>query len=265
MPLSFHGDAERQFQQQRVNARGHILPFVREFVPLTPETRILEVGCAEGGVLAAFADAGCQGTGVDLNEERIAAGNGLLHEEFPPEQVALRVANVYDPAVAAEFTGRFDLIILKDVIEHIHDRPRFLRTLRGFLKAGGCLFFGFPPWLMPFGGHQQIAHSRWGRLPYLHLLPKGVYRRTLERLGEDDVTVRELLEVYDTRLSLQEFDRLIAQCGFRFVRRQLYAVNPIYEQKFGLVPRKQWDVLGKVPVLRDLLATCCYALVRPEK
>ncbi len=83
------------------------------------------------------------------------------------------------------FHRPFDLIILKDVIEHIHDQDAILSRLRNFLKPGGHIFFGFPPWQMPFGGHQQVlAHRLLSRTPYFHLLPVPLYRGILKAFGE---------------------------------------------------------------------------------
>ena len=39
----------------------------------------------------------------------------------------------------------FDQIVLKDVIEHIHDPEKLIRRLKLFLRPGGIIFFGFPP------------------------------------------------------------------------------------------------------------------------
>jgi 2-polyprenyl-3-methyl-5-hydroxy-6-metoxy-1,4-benzoquinol methylase len=61
---------------------------------------------------------------------------------------------------AAELDGLFDIIVMKDVIEHIHDQSRLLARLKDFLKPNGVVFFGFPPWQMPFGGHQQICNNK---------------------------------------------------------------------------------------------------------
>ena len=40
----------------------------------------------------------------------------------------------------------FDLIILRDVIEHIHNQERFMGFLKRFIAPGGVVFFGFPAW-----------------------------------------------------------------------------------------------------------------------
>ena len=58
--------------------------------------------------------------------------------------------------------------------------PTHLTTLKILLKDKGQIFFGFPPWYMPFGGHQQVAHKKWtSKLPYYHILPMPIYKAIL--------------------------------------------------------------------------------------
>jgi hypothetical protein len=46
--------------------------------------------------------------------------------------------------------------------------------------------------------------------------------------------------------------------------RNLYLVNPIYQQKFGLKPRKQFRLVAAIPGFRDFVTTCAYYLIRSE-
>jgi 2-polyprenyl-3-methyl-5-hydroxy-6-metoxy-1,4-benzoquinol methylase len=63
--------------------------------------------------------------------------------------------------------------LLKDVIEHIHDQPKLIAWMKSYLAPNGTIFFGFPPWQMPFGGHQQLCRNKvLAKLPYYHLLPR---------------------------------------------------------------------------------------------
>jgi hypothetical protein len=67
--------------------------------------------------------------------------------------------------------------MLRDVIEHIPDQDRFFKHVRSYLQPDGVIFFGFPPWYMPFGGHQQVCHSKFlSKLPWFHPLPFPLFR-----------------------------------------------------------------------------------------
>ena len=150
----------------------------------------MEIGCGEGGVLKAFLDRGCQGVGIELLKGKAERARDTLKEEIASGQAIVMNKNIYDIDVAADLSRPFDLIILKDVIEHIHDQDAILSRLRDFLSPGGHIFFGFPPWQMPFGGHQQVlAHRFLSRTPYFHLLPVPLYRGILKAFGETTASV----------------------------------------------------------------------------
>jgi SAM-dependent methyltransferase len=263
MPLAFHLDRSVKFRQQHLNARDHIVPYVEEVLDLGGK-RVLEIGCGEGGVLQAFLDRGCRCVGVDLSAAKIEFANDHMAAEVEAGRIEFVSRDVYDADVRERFHRAFDLLILKDTIEHIYDHERLLRLIRDFLSPGGVLFVAFPPWRMPFGGHQQMAGSRLAKLPYYHMLPRPVYRGLLRAFGETDEQVGVLMEIVDTRLSIRRFETLIGRCGYRTLRRRFYLINPIYEHKFGLKPVRQLPVLRSLPWIRDFVTTTCYYLIQPD-
>ncbi|MEM0995855.1 MAG: class I SAM-dependent methyltransferase [Bacteroidota bacterium] len=265
MGLEFHQEKPRYFKMQHDNATAYVLPFIHEITPLKPGMNVLEIGCAEGGVLSAFLAAGCQGTGVELSPTRAANAKQFLAEYLETGQARIESKNIYDAQIPADFPEPFDVIVLKDVIEHIHDQERLLRRMQDFLKPGGHIFFGFPPWQMPYGGHQQIGKGKLAKLPYYHLLPRPVYRGVLKLFQQSEGTINELMEIQETRISLERFERILRTTGYATVRKQLYLVNPIYKYKFGLKPRKQNKVVGAIPWLRNFVTTCGFYLVTPSQ
>jgi SAM-dependent methyltransferase len=172
--------------------------------------------------------------------------------------------NIYDTDFEDEL-GKFDLIVLKDVIEHIHDQPRLMREMKRLLKPNGHIFFGFPPWQMPFGGHQQIAPQKiLSTLPYYHLLPMPLYVGFLKAFGANKKLVDDLVEIKETGISLERFERIAKQTGYKTVNKTLFLFNPIYKYKFGLTPRKQSKILGAIPWIRNFYTTCGYYLLTPK-
>jgi SAM-dependent methyltransferase len=264
MAFEFHTQKTQYFSYQRQNALDYVIPFIEGGMSLVAGSRVLEVGCGEGGVLLAFVERGCVGTGVELVESRYRQAGEFLEEEVAAGKIVLYCRNIYDADFQAQFAGFFDLIVLKDVIEHIPDQLRLLGVLKQLLKpSGGYIYFGFPPWYMPFGGHQQICvNKRLSKLPYIHLLPASLYKALLEWGGEKPHTVQELLELQETGISIERFERIAAQSGFDVVRRNLYLINPIYKYKFGLTARLQYPVLRSIPFFRNFITTCAYYLVK---
>jgi len=259
--FEFHKDRKRYFDIQVSNTAKYVIPFVREHMQLKPGARILEIGAGEGGVLKAFIDEGCTGVAVELDEPRVVLGRQWMEAELTAGKLIYILNDIYKVNVEKDLGGRFDLIVLKDVIEHIHDQARLLQKLHSFLLPHGAIFFGFPPWQMPFGGHQQICTNKvLAKLPYYHLLPAGMYKFILRKFNQP---VEDLMEIRDTRLSLEKFERIVRKTEYRVLKRRLFLINPIYEYKFGLKPRVQSSLISGIPWVRNFVTTAAYYLVVP--
>lgn len=266
MSLAQHSDAHLRFQQQVDNSAAYVVPFIEENFPLRKGMRVMEIGCGEGGVLKPFMDKGCVAIGVELVPFRIALAEKFLLDYIERGQLKLINKNIYDLDFLGEFKGSFDLIILKDAIEHIPDQEKLMGYLKQLLKPEGIIFLGFPPWYMPLGGHQQICkHKMLSTLPYFHLLPVAVYKKILTGLGEDPDTVKELLEIKSTGISIERFEHILKKHQYVISHKKFYLINPIYQYKFGWKPRKQSSFIASIPYFRDFLTTCVYYVVKDGK
>jgi SAM-dependent methyltransferase len=264
MPLAFHADRNKMFDQQYQNARDYVIPFISNYLDVS-DISVLDIGCAGGGVLRAFSEIGCQCVGVDLNPDRITFAKELVAKGAWENGASFVVGDIHDPDIGGEWQGKFDLVVLKDVIEHVPEKERLMDRIQSFLRPGGMVFFGFPPWRMPYGGHQQIAQSTLGKLPYYHLLPRKAFVSILKFLGESEAAQKELGELRDTRLSIAGIERLARDTDFGIVARTHYLFNPIYRFKFGLPPREQLPVVRSIPWFRDFVTTACYYLLTPGR
>lgn len=265
MALEQHSSLETRFRQQVENAAEYLVPFVAQAQPLTAESRVLEIGCGEGGVLRAFSAIGCHVLGVDLSAYRIDKAKELMQPEIAASVADFVAQNVYDADFVAKYRGSFDLIVLKDTIEHIPEQEKFIPHIIQLLAPKGKLFFGFPPWWMPFGGHQQICRSKIAAmLPYYHLLPMWAYKLLLKAFGESAQTLIDLEEIKDTGISTHRFERILRQSKLRIVRRTHFLINPIYRYKFGLEAREQAAWITAIPYLRDFVTTCAWYVVEVE-
>jgi SAM-dependent methyltransferase len=263
MALAQHVHTDVRFQQQVDNAREYLLPFLDAVHPVGPGMQILEIGSGEGGVLRACTERGAFCVGVDLSPTRIEEARQYMAPEVEKGNALFLVQNVYDPAFQAQWSGAFDWILLKDTIEHIPDQEKFIPWLKQFLRPGGRVFFGFPPWRMPFGGHQQICRSKvLGMLPWFHLLPRPAYAALLRTFGESPQIVQDLLEIKDTGISINRFENIIRKNGFVIESHTFYFINPIYRYKFGIRPRVQAKWLSGLPFIRDFFTTAVWYVIR---
>ncbi len=260
--FEFHKDKERYFNIQYLISKDYILPFVSPYIENHRQLNILEIGCAEAGVLKAFLENGHQCTGIELSKQRIELAKTFLKDYYQSGQVNFISKNIYDINPGKDLPYKYDLIILKDVIEHIPDQERFIKTLPGFLNKDGKIFFGFPPWQMPFGGHQQMCnHKLASVLPWYHLLPKRIYKTFLKSFGEAPEKIKELLEIKQTGISIERFQRIVRKNNYRQLSRKFYLINPIYEHKFGLKPREQLGFINISAYVRNFVTTTAFYLI----
>ncbi len=259
--FEFHADRKRYFDIQVLNAEKYVIPFIEEKFPVNKGMRVLEIGCGEGGVLKAFINKGCEGVGVEMDATRIENAHEFLEEDIATGKIQFVIKDIYQADIEKDLNGRFDIIVLKDVIEHIHDQARLIGWMTNFLEPGGFVFFGFPPWYMPFGGHQQICRSKISRLPYIHLLPKGLYRWILKNRKEN---VEEMMEIRETGISIERFVRICKKEGYWLPHNRHYFINPIYEWKFGWRPRTQAIIIKAIPFVRNFFTTCVYYIIQPH-
>lgn len=100
------------------------------------------------------------------------------------------------------------------------------------------------------------------KLPWFHLTGRGGFKAFMKVFGEKPQTINGLLEdVYDTGISLQRFKRIVNKSGLQIVEEQLYFINPNYEIKFKLKPRKLVKLLN-IPYIRDFYTTTGYFILK---
>jgi SAM-dependent methyltransferase len=265
MAYAYHQSRARYFEHQYRVTADHVIPFVEESGALSANAHVLEIGCGEAGVLKAFLERGAVAVGVDRNGNRLEQGKEFLSDAIRGGQLTLLHQDAHTLGEHAEFRGRFDLIVLKDVIEHVEERPALFALMARLLRPGGRAFVAFPPWRMPFGGHQQICSS-WllSHTPYFHLLPTSTYRAVLAGFAEKPGRIQSLLDTKRTGLATSEFEELVARCGYEILGERLYLFNPMYAYRFRVKPRTQAEWITTRKSLRDFVTTCAYYTLTPQ-
>ena len=230
-----HSDRLLYFNEQYYTAKKYIIPYIGTIRGLS----VLEIGCGDGGNLQPFIEQGCKVTGIDTSENKIKTARKYL-----------KCSSISQCSIS-KINQTFDIIIIKDTLEHIHFKTIFFRHLKRLTNPDTKIFISFPPWIMPFGGHQQMCDSFLRYIPYVHLLP---FYSLLLRL-ENEAKRKALLEVRQTRLSISGFKELIKPT-FVIIKETPYLINPNYHIKFGLKPIK-----GNIP----FLTTSYYCLLVPQR
>ncbi|NOR74276.1 MAG: methyltransferase domain-containing protein, partial [Draconibacterium sp.] len=157
---------------------------------------------------------------------------------------------------------KYDVIVMRDVIEHIPNQEKFMSFVKAFLKEDGKFFLGFPPWQNPFGGHQQVCYNKFiSKLPYIHLFPRAIYSAILKAFGESEGTIKGLIEIKDTGISIERFEKILITENYTINKRTFFFVNPNYETKFGLKPRKLTKLISAIPWFRNFFTTAMYYVI----
>ena len=250
-----HSDRQQYFREQIYTTQTYVIPFIERHHPVTAEMSILEIGCGEGGNLMPFLDLGCKVTGIDICEPQVNIARETYANHPHQANLTLICEDIYQ---VTDLDETFDIIIIRDVIEHIPNQERFLPFIKRFINPNGIIFVAFPPWQNPFGGHQQICNNKViSHTPWIHLLPRSIYKKVLEWGG---VQPDSLLDVKATGISLERYLSIVKKEHYTIKEEILYFINPNYEIKFGLSPRKLWKLLD-IPYLRNFYTTCGYYLL----
>ena len=257
MSFDFHKDRDKYFYIQKENAKKYILPFIEIKKKINPEMRILEVGCRDGGVLFPFLEKGCHITGIDLSKTMLSKAIYQYSKYINEGRAKFIAADIHDFDANND---QFDIIILKDVIEHVYDHHRLIKILGKLLNDDGVIYFGYPPWQNPFGGHQQASdHKILSKLPYFHLLPGFLYFGIFKIFK--DKKLQFLKATKETRITIEGFRKLIKRKGLCIKAEKMYLINPIYEKKFGWRPIEQFNLIKNIPYLRNYFTTTVDCLV----
>jgi 2-polyprenyl-6-hydroxyphenyl methylase/3-demethylubiquinone-9 3-methyltransferase len=100
---------------------------------------VLDVGCGTGYLLERLAERAFRGVGIDLSPESVAIAEERLAARGAGERLSVQVGSAYDPP-----EGKFDVIALTDVLEHLEQPRAALRALRDRLAPGGLVVVSAP-------------------------------------------------------------------------------------------------------------------------
>ena len=223
--------------------------------------KIAEIGCGEGGVLAAIADEGASEVlGIDIRQ--IAIDSAAKTFDTLGLKADFAIVDITNDTVPDKWRNHFDLVLLRDVIEHLHETKKSLRNIMEFIKPGGYLSVVFPPYYSPFGAHQHLLDNRMGKLPFIQLLPDGLFNKAYKK-ARLQIDVEEVSSLREIRLTIAKFRAAAKRAGFETVSEELYFLRPVFKMKFGL-PTIRANFLKAIPGIRELVALeASYLLRKP--
>lgn len=249
---------KHSFDELTMTCKKHYLPFLRKYISINSETRVLEIECGEGGNLLPFTEIGCDVTGIDLSGENIH--RATLNLCAGHVSVKLYSASIYSVDCQEH---SYDIILIHEVIERVKDKQHFLQYLKKFLDPNGIIFLGFHTWGMPYGGYQYLCKNRLAAyFPYIHLLPLKLYKPFLYYFCHEELPlVNRLTRLRKYKTTIEQIRGLLFDNDYKVRAEQIYFIEPWCEARFKLQPRKLLSLLAQIPYLRNYLSTGCFYLL----
>lgn len=256
-----HLDRKQYFQESAYTSKAYYINYIRAYKDIKKNDRVLEIGCGEGGNLLPFAELGCTVVGLDLCQVRIQQAQQFFIDSGV--EGTFLCGDFLKTSSLEKYS--FDIILIHDVIEHIEKpyKMDFFIKVKSFLKKDGVIFWGFPAWQMPFGGHQQICSSFCSKIPFVHLLPTCIYKQYLKCFRENSLCIEELLSIKRARMTVERFEELCQVTGYKVINRTLWFINPHYEKKFNLRAIKL-NRVAHLRYIRNFFSTSCFYLVQVD-
>ncbi|HEU4424312.1 MAG TPA: class I SAM-dependent methyltransferase, partial [Pilimelia sp.] len=158
---------------------------------LAPGTRVLDLGCGAGRHAFECYRRGARVVAVDLSEQDIGEVNAMFAAMAQAGEVAAGGAAVALRGDARRLPfadGAFDVVIISEVLEHVHDDERVIAELTRVLGTDGTVAVTVPRWWpervcwalsdayhQVEGGHIRIYRRRQllSRLRAAALVPRG--------------------------------------------------------------------------------------------
>lgn len=143
----FRSDAN--YRQLQVYQGGLVLDYLAEQGISIRDTRVLDLGCGNGGYSCAMINAGARVVSIDLKQPK-----------------TILTAFVMGNALQLPFaSGSFSLVFCASLIEHVPAPAQLLVEVRRLLTPTGSAYLSFPPFYSPVGGHQfkpyHLLGERW--------------------------------------------------------------------------------------------------------
>lgn len=133
-----------------VTKKKIVLDLISRYVPLTSQSKILDVGCGSGLMLGSLSSIGIT-SGFDTSNEAISfskeifngdLSKGSLPHDFPYKD------------------NYFDLITALDVIEHIDDDAGAVNSMYSKLKIGGTLIITVPAFMFLWSSFDDLNYHK---------------------------------------------------------------------------------------------------------
>lgn len=210
--------------------------FVAEAIKNSGAQRVLDIGCGNGGLLAAIPE--CERWGVDMDQSALA----IARETNPTAQL------VHQTGADLPFDDlQFDAVVLSEVIEHVGDENKqaVIDEAHRVLRPGGTFVFTAPyAGVLAWADPMDVKR----RLPWLYRLymrVSGHEPETAMSVGHKHVSSRELTRLFTDRFVITHIRHTgpvtvvlywiqVVMVALKFPDRAIGVINRIRGEESGI-------------------------------
>lgn len=206
----FHEELEKIYNQVQKNQDERI----EETLKLVEGEKILDVGCAGGGISKALANLGFTVHAIDILDESIKVANEFANSP----KITYETRDVLKEPFPDE---SFDGITFLETIEHVENPAQFFKEFHRILKIGGHLIVSTPN-----------ATSIKNLLYALSYRKKDKQKQLIKEIANETLGTGTHIE-HIFNWDFQTLVRLLDRCGFDVVEHSFARSGPIVIPIFG--------------------------------
>jgi ubiquinone biosynthesis O-methyltransferase len=209
-----HEEIEKIIEQGIIQERNNPDERSVETLKLIEGDKVLDVGCAAGGLSKRLADMGLNVHAIDVLEKSIEVAKEFSNSP----KITYEVRDIIKEPFLEE---SFDCITFLETIEHVENPATFFREFHRILKKNGYLVISTPN-----------ATSLKNVLYALSYRKKSKQKQVIKEISEETLgTGTQLEHIYNW--DFPTLVRLLDRCGFEVVDHSFARSGPIVIPIFG--------------------------------
>lgn len=255
--MDLHPRTKRNIRMQYKLAVHTLIPWLQKLHKLPENAAVCEIGCAEGGVLAAFVQRGTSlAVGTDIQGRLLTDISQPVMHKYGLNITFTEHDVIYDE-IPDEWKQKFDVVLLRDVIEHLDDPAIALQNIKRIIKPDGVVLITFPPYSSAYGGHQQLLGTKLGAIPFVHLLPNVIFTKIIA--GGEVTNQEELHRLHKIRCSAKKVLSAAKKAGYSVVDQRYFGLRPVFRWKYQRpIPIMEVTAIKDLPFVKEIAMECAF-------
>jgi ubiquinone/menaquinone biosynthesis C-methylase UbiE len=236
--------------ENELNSRNEKVFFNRFKGIVFTDLKVLDLGCGAGALAidCALNKGASKVIGIDPYNDAIVSANKILSLNYPNLKSKVEF---YNSNMNNLEDDNFDIIIAKEVFEHIIDLESALVEMRNKLKIGGIIVSGFGPlYNSPMGHHSRFPLE----FPFAHIIfpEKYLFRKLNLKNG---TSLNKLSDLGLNGLSLKQYEKYLFNTPGLEVVDYRKNVNERFVNRI-------MNILTKLPFLKEYFTHNIYCVLK---